>query len=282
MLPTPDLRTPDQSEDIGSLIMRTSKLLKELRSLTAKDMGLVRRRSLQTVAELADLRDTLVNMARERLSSRQVLMLSTGSGLEESLLVDPSIRFFGVEWDGLSQRWLRTVTCIQQLLVTMDSMTIDILQFNSVLSEISRVEGEVSLHTEAVLSGRLNEEDQNRQYQQQQFLTVPRARSGSSREIKRKTSMDSSGRNSTSPMHRSRSLREKLGFSDKEKGVKYIKSKTTDLTPTLDRRNLTPGLLTRPRSQGDNLNLDSFARDGERRRKSSFIDQISNMLKSIL
>ena len=80
--------------------------------MTADDMGLVRRRSLQAVAELADLRDTLLNMAREKLSTRQVLMLSTASAIEESLLVDPSIRkvicnttaedavlcnFFGVE-----------------------------------------------------------------------------------------------------------------------------------------------------------------------------------------
>ena len=44
------------------------------------------------VAELADLRDTLLAMAREKLSTRQVLMLSTSAPVEESLLVDPSIR----------------------------------------------------------------------------------------------------------------------------------------------------------------------------------------------
>ena len=100
----------------------------------------------------------------------------------------------------------------------MDSKTIDILQFNAVLSDIFRVEAEVSLHTEAVLSGRLNEEEQKKQFQQQQFLTVPRGRTGSSKERKRKTSKDSR-RNSPSPMQRSRSLRDKLGFNEKEKGT---------------------------------------------------------------
>jgi hypothetical protein len=91
-LSTPDLHYPDKADDINRLMMRTSKLLKELSILTADDMGLVRRRSLQAVAELADLRDTLLNMAREKLSTRQVLMLATASNIEESLLMDPGIR----------------------------------------------------------------------------------------------------------------------------------------------------------------------------------------------
>lgn len=44
----------------------------------------------------------------------------------------------------MSRRWLKTVTDIQQLLVAVDSKAIDILQVNGVLSEISRVEAEIS------------------------------------------------------------------------------------------------------------------------------------------
>ena len=80
---TPDLHYPNKADDINRPMMRTSKLLKELSILTADDMGLVRRRSLQAVAELADLRDTLLNMAREKLSTRQVLMLATAFNIEE-------------------------------------------------------------------------------------------------------------------------------------------------------------------------------------------------------
>ena len=105
----------------------------------------------------------------------------------------------------------------------MDSKTIDILQFNAVLSDIFRVEAEVSLHTEAVLSGRLNEEEQKKQFQQQQFLTVPKAGSGSSKDRRRKKSKESSVRNSPSPMHnRSRSLREKLGFNERKEGTQFV------------------------------------------------------------
>ena len=143
-------------------------------------------------------------------------------------------------------------------------------------------------------------------------------RSGSSKDRRRKTSKETCGRNSSSPMQRSRSLREKLGFNEKEtgthyfwryrryivfssseyEGITYKRSKTTDLTPKLERRNLSPGHLPRPRSQvirisghsylpffiqGDELDLaKEFHHDGERRRKSSFFEQIYNLLKNIL
>ena len=120
----------------------------------------------------------------------------------------------------MSKRWLKTVSSIQQLLSTLDCKTIDILQLNSVLSEISRVEAEISLHTEAVLSGRLSEEDQERQYQQQQqFLTVPMARASSAKDKRRKTSKETNKKNSTSPIQRSKSLRDKLCFNDRDKGT---------------------------------------------------------------
>ena len=48
---------------------------------------------------------------------------------------------------------------------------VDITQVNTVLSDMSTLETEISLHTEAVLSGRLSEEHQKMQFlQQQQFL----------------------------------------------------------------------------------------------------------------
>ena len=55
------------------------------------------------VAELADLRDTLLAMAREKLSTRQVLMISTSAPVEESLLVDPSIRQYIADMHRISR-----------------------------------------------------------------------------------------------------------------------------------------------------------------------------------
>ena len=73
------------------------------------------------MAELGDLRDGLVSIARDRLSSKQFSMLSSRPCIEESLLVDPSIRFFGAEWRGVSDRWLNTVSSIHSVLENIDS-----------------------------------------------------------------------------------------------------------------------------------------------------------------
>ena len=115
------------------------------------------------------------------------------------------------------------MSSIQQILANLDTRSLDILQVNTVLSEIARVEAEISLHTEAVLSGRLTQEDQEKQYQQQQqFLTVPMARTSSGKDRRRKHSKESSGENSTSTMQRSKSLRDRLSFSDKDKGTDHL------------------------------------------------------------
>ena len=64
-----------------------------------------------------------------------------------------SPRFFGAEWRGVTDRWLGTVTIINTILESLDTRSLDIIQLNSVFSTLSRLETEISLHTEAVLSG---------------------------------------------------------------------------------------------------------------------------------
>ena len=73
-------------------------------------MNLIRRRSLQTIAEIGDLRDCIVSLSKEKLTSKQFhlgkpeiimmenykinfsLLVQSRASIEESLLVDPSIR----------------------------------------------------------------------------------------------------------------------------------------------------------------------------------------------
>jgi hypothetical protein len=54
------------------------------------------------------------------------------------------------------------------------------------------------------------------------YAAAPMSRSGSSKDRRRKTSKETCGRNSSSPMQRSRSLLEKLGLNEKEKGTYYF------------------------------------------------------------
>ena len=88
------------------------KFLNELSQNTQLDMNLIRRRSLQTIAEIGDLRDCIVSLSKEKLTSKQFhlgkpvvvmlvencqikffsLLVQSRASIEESLLVDPSIR----------------------------------------------------------------------------------------------------------------------------------------------------------------------------------------------
>ena len=54
-------------------------------------------------------------------------------------------------------RWLVTVTSINTILESLDTRSLDIIQLNSVFSTLARLETEISLHTEAVLSGEYTE-----------------------------------------------------------------------------------------------------------------------------
>ena len=117
------------------------------------------------------LDNNILSLARDKLSSKQFSMVSSRPAIEESLTVDPSIRlcisyesfiftmyfflarFFGAEWRGVTDRWLGTVTTINTILESLYTRSLDIIQLNSVFSTLSRLETEISLHTEAVLSG---------------------------------------------------------------------------------------------------------------------------------
>ena len=56
----------------------------------------------------------------------------------------------------MTDRWLVTVTTINTILESLDTRSLDIIQLNSVFSTLARLETEISLHTEAVLSGEHN------------------------------------------------------------------------------------------------------------------------------
>ena len=47
------------------------KFLHELSKNNHLDMNLIRRRSLQTIAEIGDMRDSLLSLSKEKLSSKQ-------------------------------------------------------------------------------------------------------------------------------------------------------------------------------------------------------------------
>merc|ERR550517_1774325 len=102
-----DSRQRDQ-EEVEDKLGRTTRYMEQVRDIgtTNKDaeLTLVRRRLLQIQSELEDIKEELVYLVRDQLSPRQLsLLLETNEDLREDS-EDPSIQFFGVEWNSVFAR----------------------------------------------------------------------------------------------------------------------------------------------------------------------------------
>merc|ERR1712244_120566 len=111
-------------ETVEEKLGRTTLWLHEVKQLE-KDvyqMGrdesviLIRRRLGQSCAELQDIRDILGESVGTNLSHRQLAVLET-----ETETADPSVQFFGVEWESLFERCLSlglNISIFKQCLAT--------------------------------------------------------------------------------------------------------------------------------------------------------------------
>ena len=91
-------------------ISRTSQFLQELKVLSKgcqeleqnqeKDKQLFSRRTVQVGAEIQDARDMISCICKDRLPERQwkLLFESVEEDLEGGFDVDPSVQFFGIDW----------------------------------------------------------------------------------------------------------------------------------------------------------------------------------------
>merc|ERR1711994_1086189 len=68
-----------------------------------EELNLIKRRIVQIVSELEDIKEDLVNLVRDQLSPRQLTVLLEPSSEDEvdPAETDPSIQFFGVEWNSV-------------------------------------------------------------------------------------------------------------------------------------------------------------------------------------
>jgi hypothetical protein len=127
---------------------------------------------------------------------------------------DPSVRFFGLDWQQLFARCFSLSLNVAALRVqlTEPGVEVDLVLLSGVLRDLARIEIEVAAHGEAVLHGRLSKS--------QQMLI--------SREQSRVSSMTPTGATATASarVSKSRSFRES---SSGRKQQRYRKNRTTDL-----------------------------------------------------
>jgi len=177
-------------EGVEEMLKRLTKYLREMKELGTdeKVMSVVRRRCVQVTSEIADLRDSLESAVKERLSPRQMELLGMDG---EERVVDPSVQFFGMEWNKVFQMCFKigiNVRIFKQKL-GHNPEEVDVIFLSTLLADLELIETEVSLHARAVLSGRLSTEQLSAQLEQQRRHRAigqkqgAAARTGSFREV---------------------------------------------------------------------------------------------------
>ena len=84
---------------------------------------------------------------------------SGSTGLLSGFDMDPSVQFFGIDWEKVFGRCYGLSMQIKQLEVLLKEdpeVEIDILLINKMLRELAAIEADVLSHSEAVLRGRLS------------------------------------------------------------------------------------------------------------------------------
>uniref|UniRef100_A0A0K2U2R0 Uncharacterized protein n=1 Tax=Lepeophtheirus salmonis TaxID=72036 RepID=A0A0K2U2R0_LEPSM len=276
------LSTKEQLERLDKKMKRTSSLLQELKVLSKaceeldegnKDKQVFVRRIVQLKAELQDIKDNLYFLVESRLTPRQLNLLSFNEPFQDPSF-DPSIRFFGIDWDQIFGKCFNISTSIkifsQGYLHLREDAELDIFLLNTILLDLSRLEMDITSHAEAVLNGRLSK-SQLRLIQEEQTrlktmfppasVTPPRNQSA---------------------LAKAKSFRESSG--NKRVISKYRKNKTSEFHHHGHR--FSTDLGTRGEEEGSQTPLamsrdEDMEKPGFIRRKSSFLQNVSNLLKNI-
>lgn len=200
------------------------------------------RRILQASTELQDARDALQDLCRPPvLTARQFELVFDScngnsnndeeeegeeEGHRDDPYLDPSVRFFGLDWQQLFSRCLSLSLNLRVLgqQVCEQGLEVDLVLLSQVRRDLRRVEVDVASHGEAVLHGRLSK-SQQRLIQQEQFRVTALTPS-------QPPKTPSSSR---SKIAKSRSFRD--SSRGRQAGARYRKTRTTDLNKLSARLN---------------------------------------------
>lgn len=267
-------------------IGRITQFLKELKVLsqveaeeteTAKDRQVFIRRIVQVGAEIQDARDLLSSACKSRLPGRQWKLLFEVDGLEEdeaengglgSCLsgfdVDPSVRFFGLDWERVFGRCF-SLSLNADILGSMEA-DLDLVLISKILRDLAAIEADALSHSEAVLQGRLSKSQQKLIFDQQlKFAVAAEAVGGRNRKQATK----------------SRSFRDS---SKSSRQIKYRKNKTTNLDKLTG--SLSAYTLKCPSSSEDEITSPEAKKNtvvtiNGRKSSTGFMQNVASIFKNI-
>ena len=229
-------------QEVEEKLGRTTRYMQEVKkigeSMKKEDFLLVKRRVMQIIAELEDIRDILMDSVKDNLSPRQLSVLEID---QEELDKDPSVQFFGVEWDSVFAKCFSLGLNIRIFKQRLEGGMVDSISLASILSELKMMENQMEQHSIALLSGRLSSEQLSQQLQQQ--LRVSQV----------------------GQLARSNNTLEREDKEGRKRVVKYKKNKTENLAAKIS-------------STRNNERRRSSTVDFRIKKKTSFVEKLSNVL----
>merc|ERR1712244_179420 len=118
-----------------------------------EELILVKRRLLQIVTELEDIKEDLVYLVRDQLSPRQLALLLETNDEDQAVDTDPSVQFFGVEWNSVFARCFSLGLNIRIFKQRQQDGFLDVTGLACLLSDLSWVRRQMELHSVAFSSG---------------------------------------------------------------------------------------------------------------------------------
>ena len=181
-----------------------------------------------------------MDSVKDKLSPRQLSVLD-----QEELDTDPSVQFFGLEWDSVFAKCFSLGLNIRIFKQRLEGGMVDSISLASILSELKMVENQMEQHSIALLSGRLSSEQLSQQLQQQ--LRVSQV----------------------GQLARSNNILEREDKEGRKRVVKYRKNKTENLAAKLS---ATTKYDERRKSSTVDFGI---------KKKTSFIEKVSNVLSYV-
>eukprot|EP00092_Neocalanus_flemingeri_P006033 GFUD01006501.1.p1 GENE.GFUD01006501.1~~GFUD01006501.1.p1 ORF type:complete len:289 (+),score=64.93 GFUD01006501.1:59-925(+) len=275
----------DMKQKLEDDILVTEKQLAELRMVTNKetemDLGKARRLGLEAISCLASVRHNFLICLNFHLSTHQACRLENVAvkSTELGLDLNQSRKVERVEWRSLAQKWMRIVSSIENVIDESCDKETNISAVSTVLSDLVGLESDISLHLECVLSGRFCYSNlTNRQAIRHIQEYEDRLNSAQGNRLYQRHG------------HRSKSFRVKNVEAVKVNGVNYKRSKTAEL-PSISKTAEESHLELKPSKSDSSMKISSVklntchkneCQKNQRHRKTSILNQMSNMFKSIL
>ena len=282
MLTTNEIHLNDFKNKLEEHILLTEKHLIELKLLTENrieiEMGKIRMLGLEVVSSLASVRSYFILHLRNVLPRDQINMMENiaAKSIEWQVDMNQDGKKDVIRWKELDRNWLDIVTSLDNV-THHNQKDIDMQRINTALKRLAMLESHISLHLEFLLSGRSGFGDQNK------TLALRHIQEYEDR-------LNKAQENRVYQRHVRKSKSFKIVKSEGHEKVnqkaKYQRSKTAEIANMKNVEQTTGVELKKSKSdslvKSETQKLEGRKSQDTRQRKSSFMDQVTHILKHVL